>query len=652
MDTYGRCTAELRQLQALVELDADSGGVRLNHAALPRAAERVVFGRCLATHVLPDAVMRLVDPANRSVLLVVGESSSKAPEIAALLDKLRRLADNGTAALRLEVLEVRGHADHHAIRAGIAAVRRSGAGLVVAIGGGTTIDVGKSVAALAYQEDERGTDAFRGRGTGEATGVSANVTKGMGWTADTATGGVGTGGEASAGTAAHSPAGSARAGFQRVATARAHADASADAGTGVGQSRTMPAQPDADVGPAVAADENMDAETEVDVDIAAYQLGRRRVAPERALPWIAVPTTSGTGSESTDNAVIELGDEKKSLRGIPAPRLIIADPALTDSLPLAPTVGAAVDALAQSLEVLTNSAASAEVQEVALAAFATLARGIEDLYLVATSRIGGTGSDSGSGDGPAARGGPEDLAHRGRPSDVRGRRFRGTIPDADFHSGCDCTAGMTPTRPHTDRPDHHPRLSPSPALAASAAEVAATTRDALCWGSLLMGIAFAHARLGLPHALVHFCNRFGLSHGNMVGMLLAPGLAVQARDPETARRLAQAAQALDALLRCGEVPAPEPPISQTSVPVPRPASLISGVPGGSELLFRWLETRIPDLFAATGLPHSLRAAGLTRADLDWIVARELESRPSFGTPARPATPGDLKEVLEKAFDTR
>ncbi|MEW6106243.1 MAG: iron-containing alcohol dehydrogenase [Bacillota bacterium] len=184
----------------------------------------------------------------------------------------------------------------------------------------------------------------------------------------------------------------------------------------------------------------------------------------------------------------------------------------------------------------------------------------------------------------------------------------------------------------------------SAASSTSAAGVAATTRDTLCWGSFLMGIAFAHARLGLPHALVHFCNRFGLSHGNMVGMLLAPGLAVQARDPETARRLARAAQALDRVLRCREVPAPEgpppeSPISQTSVP------------GGSELLFRWLETRIPALFAATGLPHCLRAAGLTRADLDWIVARELESRPSFGTPARPATPGELKEVLERAFDT-
>ena len=667
MDDPGRAR-ELRTLPGLVELDITTGEVRVNRTTLPRAAERVVFGRGLAARVVPEAVARLADPERPGILVVVGESSSKVPGIAALADGLRGLGNT---------LVVHGHADHEAIRAGMAAVRQSRAGLVIGIGGGTTIDVAKSVAALACQDDERGAGACGGTGPGAGATVSRDVTEGVGWSAHTGTGSAGTSREAGAGIAAHAPAGTARAGFQRVVTAHAHADASANAGTGVSPSRTTPAQPDADVGPAVAADENMDAETEVDVDIAAYQIGRRRVAPERALPWVAVPTTSGTGSESTDNAVIELGDEKKSLRGIPAPRLIVADPALTDSLPLAPTVVAAVDALAQSLEVLTNSAASAEVQEVALAAFATLARGIEDLYLAATRRIDGDRSDSDSSDGPAARSGPEDLAHPGQPSDTSARRSFETAPvirDADFELGVPVESGETSQTSQRDRfgrEDHPPRVNPSPiaserpasamsaASSTSAAEVAATTRDTLCWGSLLMGIAFAHARLGLPHALVHFCNRFGLSHGNMVGMLLAPGLAVQARDPETARRLARAAQALERVLRCREVPAPEgpaagSPISQTSVPGAASLGVVvpkASVPSGSELLFRWLETRIPALFAATGLPHSLRAAGLTRADLDWIVARELESRPSFGTPARPATPGELKEVLERAFDT-
>jgi alcohol dehydrogenase class IV len=161
-------------------------------------------------------------------------------------------------------------------------------------------------------------------------------------------------------------------------------------------------------------------------------------------------------------------------------------------------------------------------------------------------------------------------------------------------------------------------------------------------GKPLEGIAFAHARLELAHPLVYFCNRFGLSRSNMVGMLLAPGLRVQARDLETARRLARATRALDGVVRCSNVRAPEGPAPESRI---RETS----VPDGSEFLFRRLETRIPTLFAATGLPHSLRATGLTRADLDWIVARESENRPSLGIHARPATPGELKTVLEGAY---
>lgn len=96
-----------------------------------------------------------------------------------------------------------------------------------------------------------------------------------------------------------------------------------------------------DVGKSVAAL----ARQEGGGDVAAFQLGQRQVVAERVLPWVAVPTTSGTGSESTDNAVIELGEEKRSIRGIPAASLIVADPALTDSLPLRPTVVAAVEGL-------------------------------------------------------------------------------------------------------------------------------------------------------------------------------------------------------------------------------------------------------------------------------------------------------------------
>ncbi len=78
-----------------------------------------------------------------------------------------------------------------------------------------------------------------------------------------------------------------------------------------------------DVGKAVSAL----AEHDSAEDVEGFQVGRHKVDPARALPWIAVPTTSGAGAESTNNAVIELGDEKRSIRGIQPPEMIMADPA-------------------------------------------------------------------------------------------------------------------------------------------------------------------------------------------------------------------------------------------------------------------------------------------------------------------------------------
>jgi len=63
-----------------------------------------------------------------------------------------------------------------------------------------------------------------------------------------------------------------------------------------------------------------------------------------------------------------------------------------------------------------------------------------------------------------------------------------------------------------------------------------------------------------------------------------------------------------------------------------------------------LASRIPALFEAIGLPRTLIEAGLAGPDLDWIVARELENHPTFGTPARPATPAELRDVLEGACE--
>lgn len=71
------------------------------------------------------------------------------------------------------------------------------------------------------------------------------------------------------------------------------------------------------------------------------------------LPFIALPTTAGTGAEVTRNAVIGLPEHgrKVSLRDVRMlARLAIIDPELTDACPRAVTLGSGLDAMAQVIE--------------------------------------------------------------------------------------------------------------------------------------------------------------------------------------------------------------------------------------------------------------------------------------------------------------
>lgn len=442
--TLSRNQLGLWSIANLIEPDLSSDELFVDRTVLPEASKRIVFVRGLAAKHLAYALEKLPS----GVLVVVGASSSKSERIQEVLENISQTASN------VHIFQVQGRADHKAIREGIEALHRIRANHVIAIGGGTTLDVGKAIAGLAYQE----------------------------------------GGQ----------------------------------------------------------------------DIAAFQTGKRTINPMRALPWIAAPTTSGTGSESTNNAVIELGDEKRSVRHIPPPSMIIADPAFTDSLPLSYTIASLVDALAQSLEVITHAKASPKVQAVSLAAFLNLTQGLKALL-----------SDK------------ENMLGKSTPSGI----------EIDSH-----------------------------------------TRAVLSWGSLLMGIAFAHAGLGLPHALAHFCMKFGMSHGHMVGILLVPGLRVQARhNHTTAVRLERVEQAL------------------ARSDKEHTLSLIFGEETtdssdlGSDRLLGWLEDSISKLFRQVGLATSLSQAGLSLADLDWIASREHALGASFGIPGRQATKDELMDALNQAF---
>jgi len=82
-------------------------------------------------------------------------------------------------------------------------------------------------------------------------------------------------------------------------------------------------------------------------------IGRGQPLAHPSVPFIAIPTTAGTGSEVTRNAVLASPERgvKASLRSAGMlPRLAVIDPALTYSLPRAITASTGLDALTQLIE--------------------------------------------------------------------------------------------------------------------------------------------------------------------------------------------------------------------------------------------------------------------------------------------------------------
>lgn len=89
-------------------------------------------------------------------------------------------------------------------------------------------------------------------------------------------------------------------------------------------------------------------------------VGRGFQITEPPLPFVAMPTTAGTGAEATKNAVISsnasIADSlvppyKKSLRSdLMVPRLVLVDPELTVSVPATTTAYTGMDAITQLIE--------------------------------------------------------------------------------------------------------------------------------------------------------------------------------------------------------------------------------------------------------------------------------------------------------------
>lgn len=112
-------------------------------------------------------------------------------------------------------------------------------------------------------------------------------------------------------------------------------------------------------------------------------IGRGQVLSQPGVPCIAIPTTAGTGSEVTRNAVLGSPAHrvKVSLRSPHMlPRLAIVDPELTYSLPPAITASTGLDALTQNLESFVSNKANPLTDALAWEGMRRAARSLRRAY--------------------------------------------------------------------------------------------------------------------------------------------------------------------------------------------------------------------------------------------------------------------------------
>ena len=90
-------------------------------------------------------------------------------------------------------------------------------------------------------------------------------------------------------------------------------------------------------------------------------IGRGRPLTQPSVPLVAIPTTAGTGSEVTRNAVLGSREEKvkASLRSpLMLPRVALVDPELLSGAPVAVVTSSGLDALSQLIEPFLSSRAN------------------------------------------------------------------------------------------------------------------------------------------------------------------------------------------------------------------------------------------------------------------------------------------------------
>ncbi len=108
-------------------------------------------------------------------------------------------------------------------------------------------------------------------------------------------------------------------------------------------------------------------------------IGKGQALTRSAAPFIAIPTTAGTGTEVTKNAVVADKSQqfKASMRSrFLVPQVAVIDPELTDSLPPAVTASTGLDALTQLIEPYVSCKAHPLTDGIALTGMRLAARAL------------------------------------------------------------------------------------------------------------------------------------------------------------------------------------------------------------------------------------------------------------------------------------
>jgi alcohol dehydrogenase class IV len=112
-------------------------------------------------------------------------------------------------------------------------------------------------------------------------------------------------------------------------------------------------------------------------------VGKGQKLTRQAVPWIAIPTTAGTGAEVTKNAVIGAPERKfkASIRGEQLlARVALVDPELAIAVPPDVTARSGMDALCQCIESFTSTGAQPMTDALALQGVTLAARSLRRAF--------------------------------------------------------------------------------------------------------------------------------------------------------------------------------------------------------------------------------------------------------------------------------